>query len=158
MPSQITGESTMDLQVIPPPSAPDARLVMVNARSTVESGGTFEKLGRLMESVDREFPGAIWSLSIGWGCDRLFHSADLAPVRAAVAAAHKHGTTAFDATGDLAGPGMQRGHDWSDPPTPDDYGVDAVASLPEMTSVGGTTLSTDASGNSSPNRVGMTCR
>ncbi|HPX35873.1 MAG TPA: S53 family peptidase [Mycobacterium sp.] len=145
MPSQITGESTMDLQVIHA-VAPDARLVMVNARSTVESGGTFEKLGRLMESVDREFPGAIWSLSIGWGCDRLFTAADLAPVRAAVAAAHKHGTTAFDATGDLAGLECKGGHDWSDPPTPDDYGVDAVASLPEMTSVGGTTLSTDASG------------
>lgn len=145
MPAQITGEATMDLQVIHA-LAPDAKLVMVNARPTVESGGTFEKLGRLMQSVDRQFPGAIWSMSIGWGCDRLFTAADLAPVRAAVAAAHKRGTTVFDATGDLAGLECKGGHDWSDPPSPDDIGVDAVASIPEITSVGGTTLSTDADG------------
>ncbi|MGV0993024.1 MAG: S53 family peptidase [Mycobacterium sp.] len=145
MPAQITGESTMDLQVIHA-VAPDARLVMVNARSTVEAGGTFEKVAQLMESMDSRFPGAIWSLSIGWGCDRLFTAADLAPVRAALAAAHKHGTTAFDATGDLAGLECKGGHDWADPPSPDDVGVDAVASIPEMTAVGGTTLSTDAQG------------
>lgn len=145
MPAQITGEATMDLQVIHA-VAPDAKLVMANARPTVESDGSFEKLGALMESVDRRFPGAIWSLSIGWGCDRLFSAADLAPVRAAVAAALKHGTTVFDATGDLAGLECKGGHNWSDPPSPDDIGIDAVASIPEITSVGGTTLSTDAQG------------
>ncbi|MGI9162054.1 MAG: S53 family peptidase [Mycobacterium sp.] len=145
MPAQITGESTMDLQVIHA-VAPDARLVMVNARPTVESGGTFERLGTLMKSVDQQFPGAIWSLSIGWGCDRLFTAADLAPVRSAIATAHQHGTTVFDATGDLAGLECKGGHNWSDPPSPDDVGVDAVASIPEITAVGGTTLSTDAQG------------
>lgn len=145
MPAQRTGEATMDLQVIHA-IAPDAKLVMVNARPTVEGGGSFQKLGTLMESVDRQFPGAIWSLSIGWGCDRLFTAADLAPVRSAVAAAQMNGTTAFDATGDLAGLECKGGHSWSDPPSPDDFGVDAVASLPEMTGVGGTTLSTDAKG------------
>lgn len=145
MPSQRTGESTMDLQMIHA-VAPGAKLVMVNARSTVEDGGSLEKVGRLMESVDRQFPGAIWSLSIGWGCDRLFTPADLAPVRAALAAAVRRGTTAFDATGDLAGLECRGGKIWSDPPSPDDVGVDAVASLPEMTSVGGTTLSTTANG------------
>ena len=145
MPSQRNGESTMDLQMIHA-VAPDARLVMVNVRPTVEGGGTYEKLGRLMQSVDRQFPGAIWSLSIGWGCDRLITAADLAPVRSALAAAHRHGTTAFDATGDLAGLECRGGHNWSDPPSPDDVGVDAVASIPEMTAVGGTTLSTDSKG------------
>ncbi len=145
IPAQMTGEATMDLQVIHA-VAPDARLVMANARPTVESGGTFENLAKLMETVDRGFPGAIWSISIGWGCDRLFTAADLTPVRAAVAAAQKHGTTVFDATGDLAGLECKGGHDWADPPTPDDVGVDAVASIPEITSVGGTTLSTDAEG------------
>ena len=102
MPTQISGESTMDLQMIHA-VAPSARLVMVNARSTVEGGSTYEKIGRLMESVDRQFPGAVWSLSIGWGCDRLMTAADLAPVRAALSTAQRHGTTAFDATGDMAG-------------------------------------------------------
>ena len=73
-------------------------------------------------------------------------AADLAPVRSALAAAHRNGTTAFDASGDLAGLECRGGHNWSDPPSPDDVGVDAVASLPEMTAVGGTTLSTDAEG------------
>lgn len=150
MPSHRTGESTMDLQMIHA-LAPDATLVMVNARPTVEGrsadGKTaYEKLGALMESVDRRFPGAVWSFSIGWGCDRLMTAADLAPVRSALAAAHRHGTTAFDATGDMAGLECRGGKQWSDPPTPDDVGVDAVASLPEMTAVGGTTLSTDATG------------
>ena len=145
MPEHRTGESTMDLQMIHA-IAPDARLVLVNARPTVEGGATYQKLGALMESVDRQFPGAIWSLSIGWGCDRLMTAADLAPVRSALAAAHKHGTTAFDATGDLAGLECRGGKHWSDPPSPDDVGVDAVASVPEMTAVGGTSLSTDSQG------------
>jgi kumamolisin len=145
MPDRHVGEATMDLQTVHA-IAPDAKLVMVNARATVESGATYQKLGALMESVDQQFPGAIWSLSIGWGCDRLMTAADLAPVRSALATAHKHGTTAFDATGDLAGLECRGGKNWSDPPSPDDVGVDAVASIPEMTAVGGTTLSTDAKG------------
>jgi kumamolisin len=145
MPDHRSGESTMDLQMIHA-MAPDAKLVMVNARSTVEGGAAFEKLGALMESVDRQFRGAIWSFSIGWGCDRLMTAADLAPVRSALSNAHKHGTTAFDATGDLAGLECRGGKHWSDPPSPDDVGLDAVASVPEMTAVGGTSLSTDAQG------------
>lgn len=145
MPAQRTGESTMDLQLVHA-VAPDAKLVMVNARPTVEGGGAFEKLAGLMETVDARFPGAIWSFSVGWGCDRLFTAADLAPVRRALAAAQRNGTTAFDATGDLAGLECRGGRTWSDPPSPDDVGVDAIGSLPEMTAVGGTTLSTDARG------------
>jgi kumamolisin len=145
MPDHRSGESTMDLQMIHA-IAPDAKLVMVNARPTVEGGAAFVKLGALMESVDRQFRGAIWSFSIGWGCDRLLTAADLAPVRSALSRAHKHGTTAFDATGDLAGLECRGGKHWSDPPSPDDVGVDAVASVPEMTAVGGTSLSTDAQG------------
>ncbi len=146
MPAQRSGEATMDLQMIHA-IAPDAKLVLVNARPSVEGDGGFEKLARLAESVDRQFPGAIWSFSIGWGCDQLFNPADLAPIRAALAAAVRHGTTAFDASGDLAGLECKGGHTWSDPPSPDDVGVDAVASIPEMTAVGGTRISTDAEGN-----------
>ena len=145
MADQRSGEATMDLQVIHA-VAPDAKLVLVNARPSVEGAGGFEKLARLLESVDAEFPGAVWSFSIGWGCDRLFTAADLAPVRAAVAKALRNGTTAFAASGDLAGLECKGGHDWSDPPSPDDVGVDAFASFPEVTAVGGTRLSTDAQG------------
>ncbi|MGI9126194.1 MAG: S53 family peptidase [Mycobacterium sp.] len=147
MPERRNGEANMDLQVIHA-IAPDAKLVLVNARDTTtnEGDGAFVKLGRLMESVDSQFPGAIWSLSIGWGCDRLFTAADFSPVRDAVAKALRNGTTAFNATGDLAGLECKRGENWSASPTPDDVGVDAVASLPEMIAVGGTKLSTDEKG------------
>lgn len=144
MPERRVGEANMDLQVIHA-IAPDARLVLVNARDTI-AGGAFEKLAALMNSVDRQFPGAIWSFSIGWGCDRLFTAADFAPVRDALTAALRNGTTAFNATGDLAGMECNRDSKWSAPPTADDVGVDAVASLPEMTAIGGTKLSTDARG------------
>ena len=145
MPQQRGVESTMDLQMVHA-VAPDAKLVLVNSRPSVESGGGFDKLAELMRSVDRQFPGAIWSFSIGWGCDRLFNAAHLTPVRTALAAAVRHGTTAFDASGDIAGLECKGGKKWSDPPSPDDVGLDAVSSLPEMTAVGGTRLSTDADG------------
>jgi kumamolisin len=145
MPAQRNSEATMDLQVIHA-VAPRAKLVMVNARSTVEGAGAFERLARLMQSVDERYPGAVWSFSIGWGCDRLFTAADFAPIRAAVSAAQSRGTTAFIASGDLAGLECRGEKNWSDPPSPDDVGVDAVASLPEMTAVGGTSLSTDSQG------------
>ncbi|KAA0105638.1 S8 family serine peptidase [Mycolicibacterium sp. P1-5] len=145
MPPERRGEATMDVQfahVI----APSAKIVLVNARSTAEGDATYVKLGKLMEDVDHRYPGAVWSFSIGWGCDRLLARADLAPVRSALARAQRNGTTAFVASGDLAGLECKGGKTWSDPPSPDDYGVDVMASLPEVTGVGGTTLSTDSQG------------
>jgi kumamolisin len=139
------GETTMDLEVAHA-IAPDARKVVVNARPTVQGDGTFEKIGQLLEDTDRQFPGAIWSFSIGWGCDKLLTAADLAPIRSALVDAHSHGTTAFNASGDLAGLECKGGDDWDSPPGQSDIGLDSVSSLPEMTSVGGTTLSTDPKG------------
>lgn len=144
-PSEPRGETTMDLEVAHA-IAPDAKKVVVNARSTVEGGGAYVKIGQMLEDADRQFPGAVWSFSIGWGCDKLMTAADLAPVRSALTTAHAHGTTAFNASGDLAGLECKGGDDWSSPPGASDVGLDSVASLPEMVDVGGTTLSTDANG------------
>lgn len=144
-PSTQRGETTMDLQVAHA-IAPDARKVVVNARPTVQGDGAYEKIGQMLEDADRQFPGAVWSFSIGWGCDKLITAADLAPVRSALAAAHTRGTTAFNASGDLAGLECKGGQDWSSAPGDDDIGLDSVASLPEITDVGGTTLSTTADG------------
>lgn len=145
-PSAPRGETTMDLQVAHA-VAPDAQKVVVNARPTVQGDGAYEKIGKMLESADQQFPGAVWSFSIGWGCDKLITAADLAPVRSALATAHTHGTTAFNASGDLAGLECKGGQDWSSAPGKDDIGLDSVASLPEITDVGGTTLSTDADGD-----------
>ncbi|MGI9123726.1 MAG: S53 family peptidase, partial [Mycobacterium sp.] len=139
------GEATMDLEAIHA-IAPDAKKVLVNARPTVEGEAPYRKIAEMMEDTSRRYPGAVWSLSIGWGCDKLITAADLVPVRAALSAAHSLGTTAFDASGDLAGLECKGGDEWSSPPHADNVGLDAVASMPEMTDVGGTTLSTDASG------------
>jgi kumamolisin len=135
----------MDLEVAHA-IAPDAAKVVINARPTVEGDGAFEKIAQMFDSADRQFPGAVWSFSIGWGCDKLITEADLAPVRSALKTAHTHGTTAFNASGDLAGLECKGGDDWSSPPGASDVGLDSVASLPEMVDVGGTTLSTDANG------------
>ena len=144
-PSSRRGEATMDLEAIHA-IAPDARKVLVNARPTVEGDGGFEKIAAMMEDADRRYPGAVWSFSIGWGCDKLITAADLVPIRAALTRAQANGTSAFDANGDLAGLECKGGQEWSAPPSADDVGLDAVASIPEMTNVGGTTLSTDDSG------------
>lgn len=139
-------EASMDLQVVHA-IAPDARLVVVNAMPTVEGGGgTFEKIGQMFDDAAAKYPGSVWTLSIGWGCESLVSAADVAPVRAALVRAHRRGITAFDASGDQAGLECKGGKDWSSPPGPDHIGVDTIASLPEMTSVGGTTLSTDMQG------------
>ncbi|EHB59455.1 kumamolisin [Mycolicibacterium rhodesiae JS60] len=139
------GEAVMDLEIAHA-IAPDARLVVVNARPTLEGGGTFAKIGAMFDDAAQHYPGSVWSLSIGWGCEALVTAADVAPVRAALAAAHRRGITVFDASGDTAGLECKGGKDWSSAPGPDDVGVDTIASLPEVTSVGGTTLSTDANG------------
>ncbi|MCI4674228.1 S53 family peptidase [Candidatus Mycolicibacterium alkanivorans] len=144
-PESRRGEATMDLEAIHA-IAPDAKKVLVNARNTVEGDGSYEKIATMMEDTARRYPGAVWNFSIGWGCDKLITAADLEPVRAALTQAHKKGTTAFDASGDLAGLECKDGQEWSAPPSTDDVGLDAVASMPEMTDVGGTTLSTDAKG------------
>lgn len=138
-------ETVMDLQVAHA-IAPDAQKVVVNARPTLEGGRTYERIADMFDSADERFPGAVWSLSIGWGCDALITATDLKPVQSALERAHGHGTTAFDASGDTGGLECKGGADWSSPPGPDDVGLDAVASLPAMTSVGGTTLSTDEQG------------
>ena len=65
-------ETAMDLEVAHA-IAPDAQKVVVNARPTVEGDGAYEKIGQMFESVDRQFPGAVWSLSIGWGLRRAGH-------------------------------------------------------------------------------------
>ncbi|HUL98696.1 MAG TPA: S53 family peptidase [Mycobacterium sp.] len=144
-PGAATGETTMDLEVAHA-IAPDAQLVVINAVPTLQGDGNYEKIARMFEEADSRFPGAVWSLSIGWACDRLLTAADLAPARAALSKAQSHGTSAFAASGDNGGLQCKGGADWSSPPGPNDVGLDAISSLPEMTAVGGTALSLDENG------------
>jgi kumamolisin len=144
-PGESHGETVMDLEVAHA-LAPDAQIVVVNARPTLDGGRTYERIGELFDSADRQYPGAVWSLSIGWGCDKLITATDLKPVQSALERAQAHGTSAFDASGDTAGLECKGGPNWSAAPGPADIGLDAISSLPAMTSVGGTALSTDRDG------------
>ena len=128
-PSEVRGETTMDLQAVHA-LAPDAKKVLVNARPTVTGDASYVRIAEMMEDTTARYPGAVWSFSIGWGCDKLITAADLEPVRAAMRNAHRTGTTAFNASGDLAGLECKGGEQWSSPPSDDNVGLDAVASLP----------------------------
>lgn len=144
------GETEMDLEAAHA-VAPDARLVVVDITPTQGNGDTmtaadYQKVADMFNAVDQRYPGAVWSSSWGWGCDRTDNANELAPVRAALVTAHSHGTASFDAAGDTGGLECKGGQDWSTRPGRSDIGLDTVASLPEMTDVGGTTLSTDAHG------------
>ena len=160
-PAPPLGETEMDLEVAHA-IAPDAQLVVVNATAGLglrphtdskefASADFHQKFASMFEAVDRQFPGAIWSLSIGFDCDKETTLADVRPMRAALATAEEHGTSAFTASGDTGGLECKnQDYDhfsgFSDPPTQDDEGVSTLAALPEMTDVGGTSLSTDENG------------
>jgi kumamolisin len=142
-------ETELDAEVVHA-IAPDARIVIANAEPTLDGSSEASvglSVGQLFTLVDQRFPGAVWSLSIGWGCERFFTGADLQPVESALATAESHGTSAFDASGDTAGLECKGNADYSTPPRSSDIGVEAVSSLPAMTSVGGTRLATDAQGH-----------
>jgi len=144
-PPEAHGETTMDLEVAHA-IAPEAQLVVVNARPTVEGDGAYEKIARMFAEADRRFPGAIWSLSISWGCEGLVTAADLAPVREALIAAQRRGTSAFIASGDTGGMECKGGDEFSSPPEPEHIGLHSIGAIPEMTAVGGTTLSVSPRG------------
>ncbi len=144
-----TGETMMDLEAAHA-VAPDAQLVVVNATSYFpDDNYRWSQVETMFDAADSRYPGAVWSSSITVGpCDQLLKALDANPARSALARAEAHGTSAFDAAGDTAGLECKQdieGH-WGAAPTGDDIGLDSMASLPEMTDVGGTTLSTDAKG------------
>ena len=144
-PGRVQGETEMDLEVVHA-IVPDAKLVVVNA---LAFGGStsYAQAGQMYQLADRQFPGAVWSTSLGIGCDRMAKAADLAPVESAVQIAESHGTSAFMSSGDAGGlECAEFNGDWSTPPGENDQGVNAVGSVPAMTDVGGTTVSTDAHG------------
>ncbi len=148
-PGKPQGEATMDLEVVHA-IAPDARLVVINAVPTLDGNSgesVMLSVSKMFAYADQHYPGAVWSLSIGWGCEQMYTAADLRPVEAALETAESHGTSAYDASGDTAGLECKGNGDYSTPPNQSDVGVDAVAALPGMTSVGGTLLSTDAHGD-----------
>lgn len=50
--------------------------MLINARPTISASGPYEKIAAMKEEAERRFPGAVWSFSIGWGCDKLITAVD----------------------------------------------------------------------------------
>lgn len=135
------GESAMDIETVHS-VAPGARLVYYNFSRPNDAGA----YASAFREVAERYPGAVWSLSIGIGCDKAFSLTDLQVMDQAVADAEQHGTTAFVASGDTGGLDCTAPEDWGHNPTQAGRGVDALASLPSVTSVGGTALSVTGEG------------
>jgi kumamolisin len=145
-------ETPMDLELIHA-IAPAAKKVVINLVDGYDgSTPVFAHVAAKFEAADLQFPGALWSLSLGIGCDRMATAADLRPVQSALDNAIAHGTSAFISSGDTGGLECKwvRANDdakyFTSPPDELDKGVNAVGALPSITDIGGTTLSTDKVG------------
>lgn len=136
-----TGETELDLEAAHS-VAPAARLVYFNFSTTTASGMTAD-----FNRVASQFPGAIWSMSIGaceteWG----FDGTDFTALESALEKAGAGGTTIFAASGDAGGLECTPPADFGDPPQGSFYGVNVPADFPAVVAVGGTRLSVTAGG------------
>jgi kumamolisin len=139
------GESDMDLETVRE-IAPAAKIVYYNVLQGANNSSTFpELLVNAFTNVNRLYPGAVWTLSIG-GCEKPVGFADLAAENKAAAAAEAQGTSIFAASGDTGGLECVDMQDWGSAPSESDVGVWNPAVLPAVTGVGGTTLSVTSSG------------
>ena len=145
MPKARRGEATMDLEVIHA-IAPAAKTVLVNARPTVEGDGAYQKIAQMMGGRRPPLSRRGVELLHRLGLRQAHHRRRPGSGPGGVGRGGINGTTAFDASGDLAGLECKGRPGWSSPPHADNVGLDAVASMPKMTNVGGTTLSTDDTG------------
>ena len=133
-------EAPMDLEVAHE-VAPDAKLVYLNMLSGPTSSNDAVLFEEAFQLAATRYPGAIWSLSLGV-CEADFSSTDLKTMNRAVAKAEAAGTTVFASSGDNGG--LECLDDMS---ARSAVGVQAPASLPNVTGVGGTALSVGGNGD-----------
>ncbi len=139
-----SGESNLDLETLME-IAPQAHLVYFNLLHNLGANETLTAaLLRGFKAVASSYPGAIWSLSLGF-CEKAFGFADLHALDLVLAEAESHGTTVFASSGDSGGLECTP-QNWGPIPTQQDVGVQVPAVLPLVTGVGGTTLSVTSSG------------
>ena len=137
------GESTMDLETAHA-IAPGAKLVYVNLSAFGgRNSSPATQFAQAFSTVAKRYPGAIWSISLGQ-CEDLFSSTDLHAVNRVVASAESKGTTVFVASGDSGGLECLGAH--QDIPSIPAEGVSFPGDLPNVTSVGGTTLHVSRTG------------
>ncbi len=123
--------------------APDARLIYVNVAAF--GGPVTAQFRRAFSTVARAYPGAIWSISLGQ-CETVMPPAGLAAANAAAGLAEQGGTTVYASSGDSGGLECLGVHQ-QDPAIPA-QGISFPGDLPQVTSVGGTTLALTTAGRS----------
>lgn len=136
-------ETDMDIETIHM-IAPSARIVYddVNHYAEGNDQATFAQVfHQAFQDVDKQYPGAVWSGSLGY-CEYLyFEPADLQVLDSDIAAASAHGTTFYASSGDTGGldctPPKSMGEFVGD----QGKGVMFPSVLSNVTGVGGTTLS-----------------
>jgi kumamolisin len=138
------GETTMDIETVHE-IAPQAHLVFLNVpQSTTTS--TPDLFAQAFGEIGERWPGAIVSVSLGV-CETYFNSSDLIALNSAIASVEAKGGTVFASSGDTGGFDCTPDDEFGQPPANSFVGVEIPASLPAVTGVGGTSLTTDASGN-----------
>jgi len=137
------GESAMDLEAAHA-IAPLANLVYVNLNAFGgKNASAASQFQQAFSTVARVYPGAIWSVSLGQ-CEDIFSPTDLAAVNNAVKLAEQGGTSAFVASGDDGGLECLGIHQ-QDRRIPA-QGISFPGDLPQVTSVGGTTIELTTAG------------
>jgi kumamolisin len=137
-------ETTMDIETVHE-IAPQAHLVFLDL-SDSQSASTADVFAQAFSEISGKWPGAIVSVSLGV-CETDFDASDLVALNSAVASAEAKGTTVFASSGDTGGLDCTPGNKYGQPPANSFVGVQVPASLPAVTGVGGTSLTTDSSGN-----------
>jgi kumamolisin len=140
---KIEGESDTDLEVAHA-IAPDAKLVYVNLGAFGGRNASIaSQFQRAFSSIARQFPGAIWNISLGQ-CEDIIAPADARAVNNAVSTAERAGTSVFVSSGDSGGLDCL-GVSQQDPRIPA-KGISFPGDLPQVTSVGGTSLQLTTAG------------
>jgi kumamolisin len=140
---KVQGESDMDLEVAHA-IAPAATLVYVNLPAFGgKNSSAAAQFQQAFSTVAHDYPGAIWSVSLGQ-CEDLLSPTDAAAVNNAASAAEQAGTSVFVASGDSGGQECL-GASQQDPRIPA-RGVSFPGDLSRVTSVGGTTLALTTAG------------
>lgn len=136
------GEATMDLEVAHA-IAPAAKLVVYNHPNL--SDAQIPDYHRQVLEANR---GAVFSLSIGYGCDLAAGRTLEEGLQRAYAESAQLGDTVFVASGDSgAFTCLDNAKQWGIPPSDKYVSADAIASLPGVTGTGGTSLSVNADGS-----------
>lgn len=135
-------ETDMDIETVHA-LAPAAKIVYddFGTYATSDSATIGDVIHAAFQDMDKKYPGAIWSASLGF-CEFLyFQPAELQVLDADVATATSHGTTFFASSGDTGGLDCTPSKSIGDFPGEQGKGVMVPSVLSHTTGVGGTTLS-----------------